>query len=263
MSNQPITIDDLEAGLQSLDIDVVTPVLFHTSFKSFGPIEGGIDTLVIALTGMFNAWMTPAFTYKTMIIPECGPEHNGITYGSGKDLNRMAEFFSPDMEVDKTIGITAELLRKSPQVMRSSHPILSFCGFGVEEGLEAQTLNEPLAPIKWLYENEGCVILLGVDHTSNTSIHYAEKLAGRKQFLRWALTPDGILPCPGFPGCSQGFNQEQPLLASFSRQVSIGQAQVTAIPVRMMIDTIANHIRQSPGALLCENSTCERCREIG
>lgn len=263
MSDQPITIDDLEAGLQALDIDVMTPVLFHTSFKSFGPIEGGIETLLMALTGMFNAWMTPSFTYKTMIIPEVGPEHNGITYGSGKDLNRMAEFFSPDMEVDKTIGITAEFLRKSPQVMRSSHPILSFCGFDVEDALEAQKLSEPLAPIKWLYENSGCVILLGVDQTSNTSIHYVEKIAGRKQFLRWALTPEGILPCPGFPGCSQGFNQAEPLVSPLSHQVMIGKAKVVAIPVKELVDTLADKIRQSPTYLLCENTACERCREIG
>lgn len=262
MPTQPLTIDDLETGLQALDIDVSTPVIFHASLNSFGPIDGQVETMVMALTGMFNAWMIPAFTYKTMIIPECGPDHNGITYGSGKDLNRMAEFFSADMEVDKTIGITAEYLRKSPQVMRSMHPILSFCGFGVEDGLEKQTLNEPLAPIGWLFEQSGCVILLGVDHTSNTSIHYAEKMAGRKQYIRWALTLDGILPCPNFPGCSQGFNQAERLLMPFSRQVKIGKAQVTAIPIKALVETVANMIKQTPGFLLCDNPTCERCKEF-
>jgi aminoglycoside 3-N-acetyltransferase len=62
-------------------------------------------------------------------------------------------------------------------------------------------LDDPLAPVGALAEENGTVLLIGVNHTVNTSIHYAEKIAGRKQFIRWALTPQGVRECPGFPGC--------------------------------------------------------------
>ncbi len=42
----------------------------------------------------------PAFTYKTMLTPLTWSENNGITYGSGADVNRMAEFFDSQMPAD-------------------------------------------------------------------------------------------------------------------------------------------------------------------
>ena len=61
------------------------------------------------------------------------------------------------------------------------------------------------APVGALAEENGTVLLIGVNHTVNTSIHFAEKLAGRRQFIRWALTRDRVVECPGFPGDSEGF----------------------------------------------------------
>jgi aminoglycoside 3-N-acetyltransferase len=46
---------------------------------------------------------------------------------------------------------------------------------------------EPLEASGALPEADGCVLLLGVHHTVNTSIHHAEIPAARKQFIRWAL----------------------------------------------------------------------------
>ncbi len=71
----------------------------------------------------------------------------------------------------------------------------------------AQSLKAPFAPISVLATKGGWVLLLGVDHSVNTSIHFAEKMAGRRQFVRWALEENKIIECPSFPGCSNGFNQ--------------------------------------------------------
>ena len=55
-------------------------------------------------------------TFRVVISPTplVGPEDNGIVYGSGQDLNRMAEFFTPSMPVDPLIGIVPETLRQHP-----------------------------------------------------------------------------------------------------------------------------------------------------
>ena len=66
--------------------------------------------------------------------------------------------------------------------------------------MAVQTLAEPLAPIGALAQRGGWVLLLGVNQTVNTSLHYAERLAGRPQFTRWALTYEGVRECPQFPG---------------------------------------------------------------
>ena len=128
--------------------------------------------------------------------------------------------------------------------------------------LESQTLLEPLKPIERLVEANGWVLLLGVDHTVNTSIHYAERLAGRKQFVRWALAPDGVQECPAFPGCSDGFNQLAPRLEPFARQVQVGVGQVRAFPMQGLVAAAKSWIDADPGALLCDRSYCDRCAAV-
>jgi len=252
---------DLERGFRSLGLDSRCPVIAHASVKSFGEIRGGSEALLGALLAVQPRLIMPAHTYKTMILPEEGPDENAALYGAGKDLNTMAEFFTPDMPCDPLVGTLPEQLRLHPLAKRSSHPILSFTGIGVDASLEAQTLQEPLASISKLAEENGWVLLLGVDHTVNTSIHLAEKLAGRRQFIRWALTPESAVECPNFPGCSLGFEKAAPHLVEFTRQVNIGSANLRALPLNEMIDTIVELISNDPLALLCDDPGCERCAE--
>jgi aminoglycoside 3-N-acetyltransferase len=166
------------------------------------------------------------------------------------------------MPVDRLIGATAEALRKQSGSTRSTHPLLSFCGLGVEPYLGAQSLAEPLAPIRLMAGDGGWVLLVGVDHTCDTSIHYAEKLAGRKQFLRWALTGDGIVACPGYPGCSDGFAAIQAELAAVTRHIVIGKCLIQAVPMADLIVQVRQVLARNPYALLCSRPDCERCNAV-
>ncbi len=160
------------------------------------------------------------------------------------------------------MGIIPEMLRRHPRVRRSTHPIQSFAGINAEKILAAQTMSDHLAPIGFMEKADGWVLLIGVNHTVNTSIHYAEKLAGRKQFVRWALTPKGVVECPGFPGDSAGFQAIAPDLGKFTRQVQIGDAIIQAIPLKMLIKVVTARIKKDPLALLCQQEDCERCNAI-
>jgi aminoglycoside 3-N-acetyltransferase len=237
------------------------PVIVHASLSAVGEIRGGVETVLGALLSISKGVMAPTFTYKAMIIPETGPENNACAYGSGKDQNRMAEFFLPDMPADPLMGALPEAIRTYPGATRSIHPLLSFAGIQVDEALDAQTLSEPMAPIGVLARQNGIVLLIGVNHTVNTSIHYAEHLAGRKQFIRWALTPQGVRECPGFSGCSDGFEQAGPYLASITRTGHVGSATVRAIQLDPMIQTLTNLIKRQPLALLCSKAD-ERCESV-
>jgi aminoglycoside 3-N-acetyltransferase len=257
-----ITFRGLVSGFREMDIHGCQAVIAHASLSAFEDVRGGAETIIGAVLSSFNALMMPAFTYKTMLIPEDGPEDNASKYGSGKDTNKMAEFFTAEMPVDRTLGVVAEALRLHPGAVRSTHPILSFSGIGVDDALQVQNANEPFAPIGKLADQQSWVLLLGVDHTVNTSIHFVEKLAGRKQFIRWALTPDGVVECQGFPGCSMGFSVMGVYLESVIRRVQIGTALVQAIPLDALIDIGTLLVRRDPLALLCTNSNCERCQSV-
>jgi aminoglycoside 3-N-acetyltransferase len=254
-----LTYRDFFTGLRKLEIDRTRPVIVHTSLSAFGEVHGGAETVLGALGSTFNMYIMPVFTYKTMITPEVGPPGNAINYGSGKDANRMAEIFHHDMPADGLMGVVAEALRTHPKALRSSHPILSFTGINAQKILDAQSIKEPLLPIRTLMESDGWVLLLGTDHSVNTSIHYAEQLAGRKQFIRWALTPKGVIPCQRFPGCSAGFDAITFHLDDKVRKIELGEAVIQAIPLSTLVDSVCGLLKEDPTALLCNRGDCERC----
>ena len=251
----------LKTGLAKLGL-AKNLVIAHASLRAFGSIEGGADTMLNALLDSVRGIIMPTFTYLTMLNPDVGPPHNGITYGSETDLNKMAEAYHPDMPVDKLMGVLPEVLRKHPKAKRSMHPIQSFAGIRADAILNTQTIFNPLAPIGALADQDGWVLLLGVDHRVNTSIHYAEKLGGRMQFIRWALLPDRVVECPGFPGDSEGFEAIAPLVEKYTRCVEIGDALVQAVHLRSLIRVAVDQLKENPFALLYTRQDCERCNAV-
>jgi aminoglycoside 3-N-acetyltransferase len=256
-----VTFREFVNAFRELRLDHRQIVIVHASLSTVGEIRGGPETVLGALLTVAQGVIAPAFTYKTMIIPQTGPGENACAYGTGKDHNALAEYFLPDMPADSTMGILAETIRTHPEAARSSHPILSFTGINAPEVLAAQTIEDPLAPIRVLSEKFGTVLLIGVNHTVNTSIHYAEKLAGRKQFIRWALTPQGICECPGFGGCSDGFEQAVTYLEPITRTAMVGNAVLRTLPIEPMIRIVTNLIKEQPLALLCDKGD-ERCAVV-
>lgn len=256
-----LTLADLRDSFRELRL-TERPVIVHASVKSFGLIQGGAETLMRALLESTASLIVPTFTYKTMVTPEVGPPHNGLTYCADQDSNRMVIPFHAELPADSLMGIFPETVRRHSEARRSSHPIQSFAGIRADEVLAAQTLANPLAPIGALAEQDGWVLLLGTDHTVNTSIHYAERLAGRRQFTRWALTRDRIVECPGFPGDSSGFQIIAPDLEQDSRFVQIGEARVQAMPIKRLIEVVQARLKIHPLDLLCQQVDCERCQAI-
>ena len=96
------------------------------------------------------------------------------------------------------------------------------------------------------------MVLINVDHTVNTSIHYAEKLAGRRQFIRWALMEDRVVECPNFPGDSSGFNAIAKYIQADTRRVDMGDAFIQAVPLRKLFEVVQELIKHDPLALLCQ-----------
>lgn len=256
-----LAIEDFTSALESLKLGK-RPAIAHASLRSFGKIQGGAETVLNALLASVSGLIMPTFTYKTMIIPEVGPPNNGLAYGMQRDLNRMAESFSYDMPVDPLIGTLSETLRRSPSAIRTAHPILSFAGINVNDALIIQTIYNPFAPIGWLADHDGWVLLLGVDHTVNTSIHYAEKMAERHQFVRWAFIQNRIVQCRGFPGCSNGFENIRTDVEQFSCWVEVGDSFIEAIPLRPLLQAVEARIKKDPLDLLCQRDDCKRCNAV-
>jgi len=252
----------LVLALRQLNIPTASPILVHSSLSAFGHIPGGADAVLGALMQSFDTIIMPTFTYKTMVVPETGPPNNAIEYGSMSDGNRMAQLYHNDMPADKLMGWLPETLRVHRLACRSIHPILSFSGLNAGPILQTQTLTQPLAPIKAIMDQDGWVLLLGVGHTANTSIHLGERMAGRKTFVRWAAVSDSVVECPGFPGCSDGFDALQPAIQPHTRSRYLDRALIQAIPIPMLVRTVQQLLQADPLALLCQDSLCPRCNAV-
>lgn len=259
-----VTFRDLQKGLRELGLGPDSRVLAHVSLSAFGHVRGGAEAMAGALTSLCGLVLMPAFTPQCLVQPLVGPADNAMTYGDAQADNAEAELFTPDLPPHADMGVTAETLRRLPGARRSSHPALSFTavGAGAEAALAAQSLARPFGPVTWLAENGGDVLLLGVDHTRNVALHEAEARAGRKQFVRWALTPDGILACPAWPGCSDGFNAVVPHVAAFTRTARVGPALLRRLPLAELLDSVAALLAADPAALLCDRPGCARCETV-
>jgi aminoglycoside 3-N-acetyltransferase len=255
---------EIQRGLRDLGLTRASRVLAFVSLPAFGPVKGEAASVVGALLAECGLVVSPAFTCQCQVIPQVGPPDNALDYGNHLEENSNAEIFRPDLPVHHSAGPVAEVIRTLRGAARSSHPLLSFTAVGDGAGkvLLAQSLAEPFGPIARLAEDGGEVLLLGVTHTANVAIHYAEYRAGRKQFVRWALTEAGGVECVGWPGCSAGFDAIANYLRAVTHVRQIGAAYAQLIPLNYLLQTAEELIRADSTALLCHQPDCARCNAV-
>jgi len=259
-----ITYHDIVLVLRELELSKGRNVIAHTAPSAFGDVRGGAASVLGALLTTCGTVVMPTFTYQTMVWPESGPPDNACTYGDHTEENARAVLFSPELPTDPSLGQVAETLRRHRRALRSNHPVLSFAAEGAHapEIASAQSLDNPLGPLEWLYNNDGDVLLIGVDHRANAAIHLAEKLVGRKQFVRWAVGVERAYRLPGFPGCSNGFNAIATKLAWIAQQATAGTETIQRIPLKSLVEVAMQMIQEDPHALLCDDPKCARCNAV-
>jgi len=257
-----ISYHNLTGALKTMGLRRDIPIIAHIDSSVFGRINGGPATLMGALLTTVDNVMIPAFTFSTMVTPEKGPENNHMQYGIGGGNNLDAKIFSHTLPSELSNQEVIDILLEFPGTFRSSHPVFSFYGLGLDIVLVDQTPETPYLPIEKLKNLGGWVVLIGADPSHNFSIHYAEFLAGRKQYLRWALTPDGISACPHFPGCSNGFHKLDYYLQEELKTTVIEDTRLCAVPLNTMISTAVALLKEDPFALLCNDLQCKRCNLV-
>lgn len=261
-----VTFRDIQKGLRELGLGPGSRVIVHVALPALGPVRGGAESVVGALAALGGLVIVPVFTPQCHVWPRIGPAHNAAAYSGHDDENALAEIFRASLRADPSQGPVAEALRRMPGAVRSMHPLYSFAalGEGAERAMAAQSLAEPLGPLAHLAETQPAadVLLLGADQSANVAIHEAERRAGRKQFIRWALTTKGAVECAGCPGCPDGFNALIPHLRPLSKVTQIGSARVERLPLGELLQTVETLIRRDPLALLCTRPGCERCGAV-
>ncbi|HEU5484317.1 MAG TPA: AAC(3) family N-acetyltransferase [Microlunatus sp.] len=259
---------DIAAGLARLGLDRGSSVVVHASLSSFGHVDGGAAGVVAALSQTCGtvAMMAGAGDLTGLPAPPglVRPHNAYRNAASWDDFDRQvaaAAPYRPDLPVSRWLGRIAEELVRTPGAVRGPHPLYSFVAVGehAEDVIAAERLDRQLGAIERLAELDGDVLLLGVDHSSDTTMHLAEQRFGRGHFFRYARDASGLwIELPGVSGESHRFDEIEPLLRPATRETRIGSCRARRIRIADVLEITERLLRSDPGALLCSDPVC-RC----
>jgi aminoglycoside 3-N-acetyltransferase len=158
------TKESLMQDLEKMGIDRRGTLLVHSSYKSIGPVEGGPNTVLDALSEYMSEGLLvlPAHTWSTI----------------NADNPKFYVTDSPTC-----VGILTEWFRQRPGVVRSLHPTHSVAALGRDAKQFTSGDEHSETPCghqtAWrrLLERKATIMLLGVDLRRNTFIHGIEEWA--------------------------------------------------------------------------------------
>jgi aminoglycoside 3-N-acetyltransferase len=251
------TRNDLADQLRQLGIGDGDSVVIHSSLRSIGKIDGGAETIVRAfldVVGDEGLILSPTYTYFTTR-------------------------FDPETDPSLT-GWLTETIRHWPGAHRSLHPTHSTAaiGRGAAELVEGHHLRAACgfgSPLDRLAARGGWVLLIGVGHNANSTIHVGEVHANVPHLdvpffpdsprSASVVTPDGEITVPIIhpSGCSKAFGAvERPLRQRGAvRDGRFGNALIQLMRGQAVIDTVVELLTDDPGQLLCTDPICHRCIE--
>ena len=179
----PNTIESLAHDLRAIGVEAGPALIVHTSLSQLGWTVGGGEAVIRALMEV----LTPA---GTLVMPAQASDNSEPSLWVNPPapeawwpiIRAHTPPYDPQTTPTVYVGLIPELFRGYPNVMRSRHPMISFTawGAGAQEIVREQSLEAPIgedSPLARLAAMEGRVLLLGVDHSVNTSLHLAEHRA--------------------------------------------------------------------------------------
>lgn len=260
MERKIVLKEDLKAGFKKLGLKEGDNVIVHTSLSSLGFVCGGSQIVIEALLETVKesgTIMMPAQSWKNL------DPKAGVHWEEPKEwwqtIRDNWPAYDKDITPTNTMGAVAEMFRKWPGAKRSSHPARSFAAKG--QNAEYLIKDHDLcnifgeeSPIGKLYALDGKVLLIGVGHDKNTSLHLADVRAeypgkryanessammveGKRQWVTYeTLVVDG----EDFEQIGQAFEA-----AANVNKVNIGNAAVTCMNQREIVDFAVKWIEKN------------------
>lgn len=244
-------------------------ICLHSSFRSFGPVDGGPATIIDGFLTEGCTLLVPTFSFGFGVSPPDDPALRPARNGSNYDAFPPASpgpstLYTPESPlVSRSMGvIPATLLHREGRV-RGAHPLNSFAALGplAAELVAGQRPLRVYAPLEALARLGGSVVLAGVGLTRMTLLHLAEKLAGRTPFRRWYAGPSGETLMAEVGSCSDGFDRLEPALTPLMTERLVGESRWRILPAASALEAAAGAIRRDPMITHCGNPDCDRCRD--
>lgn len=243
-----VTRQDIERGLRRLGLKPGDKVLAHSALSRFGHVDGGADAVIDALlaaVGAAGTVLAPTLTGSEALSPQNPP------------------VFDPAQTPCWT-GRIPETFRRRAAAVRSLHPTHSVAAIGADARTLTCTHLDSVSPCderspygRLALLDDAFILLIGVTHESNTTLHHVEELAGvdyhlQAQLARAEIVIDGqriyrhiFLHQYGTP---RNFAAIEPLLIERGIQVEtrVGAATLKLVQAKPMVELALCCLRANP-----------------
>ena len=179
-ADAPATVASLAGDLRNLGVPDGASVMVHSSLSRLGYVSGGAQAVVLALldvVGSSGTLMMP--THSSALSDPAEWRNPPVPESWWEPIRASMPAFDPLLTPTLRMGAIVECFVHADGVRRSNHPTVSAAAVG--PNAEFLTSGHELAngmgegsPQARLYDLEGWVLLLGVSHANNTSLHLAE-----------------------------------------------------------------------------------------
>ncbi len=246
----PATRASLGADLVRLGVEAGTTLIVHASLSSLGYVVGGAEAVIHALMDVLGPEGTLVMpSFSGFLNDPAGWTDPPAPQSWLPILYEHMPVFDPARTPTRKMGAIAEAFRTWPGARRSNHPVMSLVAWG--RHVEAVTAHHALAfalgegtPMSALYALGARILLLGVGHERNSSLHLAETRAphGRRKMRRMLVVEDGRRDWRDFPDVIDDRGQFFPELgAAFdatgrTRFGRVGEAESRLMAQRELVD---------------------------
>jgi aminoglycoside 3-N-acetyltransferase len=176
----PLTVTALTEHLRACGLVEGQTVLVHLAMSKLGWIIGGAEAVILALlAAVGDSGTLMMVTHSSNNTDPYEWQHPPVPEAWWQTIRDHTPAYNPSTTPTRGMGVVPELFRAWPGAVRSAHPAFSFAALGprAEYLVADHALTEDCgdrSPLGRLYERDGHVLLLGVDHWNNTSLHLAE-----------------------------------------------------------------------------------------
>ncbi len=193
-NNGPVTSKSLISDLKQLGVKRGMVLLVHSSLSRLGWVCGGAVAVVKALEAILDEDGTLVMPAHSGDLSEPSNWSNPPVPESWFDaIRRTMPPFNRAETPTRGMGVISETFRKMKGVIRSDHPQVSFTARGkrasyIVDNHELEFGMGEGSPLARLYDLNAYILLLGVSHQNNSSLHLAEY---RADFPSRKLCKDG------------------------------------------------------------------------